>query len=122
MVSQRDDLTIELITLLNLTGQSEKALEILEGRRFHPWEGGEGLVSGQWVAAHVLLGLDALKRAELERALGHFVEAGTYPHNLGDGKHLLTPETHLHYFAGVALSRLNRLEGSARQLAQSGGE
>src|ERR1019366_9685150 len=91
-------------------GQSAKALAKLSGRRFHPWEGGEGLVSGQWVAAHLLLGLEALDRGEADQALRHFLEAGTYPHNLGEGKHLLTPETHLHYFAGVALSRLNRAE------------
>ena len=110
LVAQRDDLTIELITLFNLTGQSARALATLEGRRFHPWEGGEGLASGQWVAAHLLLGLDALECGEPDKALRYFLDAGTYPRNLGEGKHLLTSETHLHYFAGVALSRLNRAE------------
>ncbi|HZU26365.1 MAG TPA: DUF5107 domain-containing protein, partial [Bryobacteraceae bacterium] len=62
LVARRDDLTVELITLLNLCGRSTEALEILLSRRFHPWEGGEGLVSGQFAAAHLLLGLDALAR------------------------------------------------------------
>src|SRR5690606_35701108 len=39
LVDQRDDLTIEYVTLLNLAGEHEHALDILLGRRFHPWEG-----------------------------------------------------------------------------------
>ena len=104
LVDQRDDLTIELSTLYNLTGQSAKALSILLSRRFHPWEGGEGLASGQYVAAHLRLGVDALGRGEAEVALSHFEAARHYPHNLGEGKHLLTLETHLDYFTGLAFS------------------
>ena len=104
LVDRRDDLTIELSTLYNLTGQSAKALSILLSRRFHPWEGGEGLASGQYVAAHLRLGVDALGRGEAEVALSHFEAARHYPHNLGEGKHLLTLETHLDYFTGVAFS------------------
>lgn len=43
MVSQRDDLSIELCSLYNQTGQHEAALKILTSRHFQPWEGGEGL-------------------------------------------------------------------------------
>lgn len=110
LVHRRDDLTIELITLYNLTGHSSKALASLSTRRFHPWEGGEGLVSGQYVAAHLLLGLEALDGGAPDRALVHFEAAQVYPHNLGEGKHLLTPETHLHYYTGVTLDRMNRHE------------
>ena len=51
-VLKRDDLTVEYVTLLNRVGRHADAAAILAGRRFHPWEGGEGLVSGQWVVAH----------------------------------------------------------------------
>ena len=47
LTAQRDDLIVELVTLYNQDGRSEEALRILAARRFHPWEGGEGLVSGQ---------------------------------------------------------------------------
>jgi tetratricopeptide (TPR) repeat protein len=110
LVDRRDDLTIELSTLYNLTGQSAKALSILLSRRFHPWEGGEGLASGQYVAAHLLLGVDALGRGEPGVALSHFEAARHYPQNLGEGKHLLTLETHLDYFTGRALSLARRAE------------
>jgi tetratricopeptide (TPR) repeat protein len=64
LVDQRDDLVVELVTLYNQTSENEKALQILSARRFHPWEGGEGLVSGQYVTAHLLLGRQALKAGD----------------------------------------------------------
>jgi tetratricopeptide (TPR) repeat protein len=110
LVDQRDDLTIELVSLYNFTGQSDTALAILLARRFHPWEGGEGLVSGQYVAAHMLLGVEALGGGNAGDALSHFEAARHYPHNLGEGKHLLTRETHLDYFGGLALTLASRAE------------
>ena len=44
LVQDRDDCSVELANLYNLTGQSEKALDLCLKRRFHPWEGGEGQV------------------------------------------------------------------------------
>ena len=110
LVDQRDDLTIELVTLYNLTGRSAKALSILRARRFHPWEGGEGLVSGQYVAAHLVLGVNALEHGQAASALNHFEAARQYPQNLGEGKHLFTPETYLDYFTGLALSITGRYD------------
>lgn len=110
LVDERDDLVIEFVTLCNQTHQSAKALDILAARRFHPWEGGEGLASGQYVAAHVLLGRDLLDSGDPKKALAHFQAAHEYPNNLGEGKHLLTLETHLDYFSGLALQNLDRLE------------
>lgn len=121
LVKRRDDLTIELTALYNQTGRSRKALEILQSRRFHPWEGGEGLVSGQYVWAHLLLGHEALENRKWEEALQHFEAAQHYPENLGEGKHLLTPENHLHYFEGVARKGMGDSEGaraSFRRAAQ----
>lgn len=114
LVSKRDDLTVEFITLLNQTGCAERALEMLLSRRFNPWEGGEGLVSGQYVWAHILLGRSLLESGNPQKALAYFSAAREYPHNLGEGKHLLTRETHLDYFAGLALSQMGR-EDEAHQ-------
>jgi tetratricopeptide (TPR) repeat protein len=108
LVAQRDDLTIELVTLHNQTGESEAALAVLATRRFHPWEGGEGLVSGQYVTAHVLLGRRLLESGDPAGALRHFDAARTYPPNLGEGKHLLTSETDLDYYTGLACSMMGR--------------
>ncbi|MCP5750827.1 hypothetical protein NL359_37505, partial [Klebsiella pneumoniae] len=42
---KRDDMTAELLNLWHLTGQADKAADILATRKFHPWEGGEGKVT-----------------------------------------------------------------------------
>ena len=123
LVEQRDDLTIEQATLYNQTGQPKKALQIILTRRFHPWEGGEGLVSGQYIWAHVLVGLECLKAGKAREALEHFEAAQRYPENLGEGKHLLAPENHLHYFAALAHEALGELEEAKRcfeKAAQAG--
>lgn len=106
LVDLRDDLTVELITLLNQTGRSAEALRRLESRRFSPWEGGEGLVSAQYVAAHKALGDEALLADNAAQALHHFESARHYPENLGEGKHLLTLERDLEYLSGVAAEAL----------------
>lgn len=120
LVAQRDDLTVEMITLLNQTGQPDKALQMLSCRRFNPWEGGEGLVSGQYVWSHLLIGRSLLESEDHEKALAHFEAAREYPHHLGEGKHLLTQETHLDYFTGVALSKLGRVEEARQYWAKAG--
>jgi tetratricopeptide (TPR) repeat protein len=108
LVHRRDDLTIELVTLYNQLGRSEQALSILLARRFHPWEGGEGLVSGQYVTAHLLLGREALQGGDPLSALHHFELSTEYPHTFGEGKHALQPETDIDYFTGMAMSALGR--------------
>jgi tetratricopeptide (TPR) repeat protein len=112
LVEQRDDLYVEYVTLLNQMGEPETALELLRTRRFHPWEGGEGKVSSQFVTAHLLLGRKALEAGDAERALEHIEAAQSYPESLGEGKHLLTPEADLRYLAGLARKALRDEEGS----------
>lgn len=109
LVRQRDDLTIEHIALLNLTGQHKRALDLLLERRFSPWEGGEGLASGQYVRAHTALGRAALDSGDFQLAARHFRKARHYPENLGEGKHLLTLERQLDYFEGTALERAGEM-------------
>jgi len=112
LVNQRDDLVLERATLYNQLGQPQTALDILLCRRFHPWEGGEGLASGQYVWAHFLLGDGALESGKPAEALRHFEAAQNYPPNLGEGKHLLTPENHLDYFEGLAHAALGHEEAA----------
>jgi tetratricopeptide (TPR) repeat protein len=106
LLEQHDGLTIELVSLYNQTGNPERALSILVSRRFHPWEGGEGLASEQYVLSRILLGREALDRGDAGTALEHFEAARVYPHSLGEGKPLLIEEGHVDYFAGQAHSSL----------------
>jgi tetratricopeptide (TPR) repeat protein len=114
LVASRDDLTVEYVTLLNQCGRCEEALELLASRRFSPWEGGEGLVSAQYVHAHRSLGKTALVDGRFVEALRHFEEARHYPENLGEGKHLLTQERDLDYLSGLAAEGLGDIAVARR--------
>ena len=112
IVSDRDDLSIERAALYNQLGDHTKALEIVTTRQFHPWEGGTGRVAGQYVAAHLALGREALSAGDGVEALEHFQAAQEYPETLGEGKSPLTPEAHLHYHEGLAREALGDSEGA----------
>ncbi|MBN1249041.1 MAG: tetratricopeptide repeat protein, partial [Anaerolineae bacterium] len=127
LVRDRDDLSTELATLFNQTGQPQKALDYMLSRRFHPWEGGTGRISRQYVEAHLQLGRNALEAGDAELALSHFETAqATYPENLGERKHLLWPEADVDYYTGLAKQALGDSEGAAaafeRVLNARGGE
>jgi hypothetical protein len=47
LVEQRNDSTIELVTVLILVGRHAEAYAELMRRRLHPWESGEGRVTSQ---------------------------------------------------------------------------
>ncbi len=106
LVSERDDLTVEQVTLLNQLGRWDEALAILNTRRFSPWEGGEGLTSAQFVYAHRAMGIARLNEGDAAEAFKHFEAARNFPPNLGEGKHLLTLERDLDYFSGLAAEQL----------------
>lgn len=104
LVSMRDDLSVELATLFNQTGEAAKALEVLNSRLFQPWEGGEGLALAQHVRAYLMLGREALAEAKSARALACFEAALKPPENLGEAKHLLANQSNVYFWLGVAYS------------------
>ncbi|MGB8479658.1 MAG: DUF5107 domain-containing protein [Acidobacteriaceae bacterium] len=106
LLGTRDDLTVELATLLNATGASEEALAILKTRKFQPWEGGEGLVLSQWTGANLALGRECLSRGDAPAALSLFKVALSQPENLGETTHLLANQSETFYWAGVASSEI----------------
>ena len=114
LVSRRDDLSVELCQLYNQTGQPEKALGILDQRKFQPWEGGEGGPLGQHVRAQLALGRAALARGSHTEAKQHFELALASPHNLGEAKHLLANQSDIHFWFGCAMEQLGE-QKSARE-------
>ena len=112
LVEQREDLLVNLAELYNQTGRPEKALEVLLGHTFHPWEGGEGSTSCEYVLAHVLLGQAALKEGWAHEALAHFEQALDYPPNLGEGKGTDSLEALVHYHAGLAWETLGDMQAA----------
>jgi tetratricopeptide (TPR) repeat protein len=121
LLAQRDYLAIEHVAVLNLLGQSERALETLTTRRFFPWEGGEGTVSGEYVAAHLMLGRTALETGNPTQALAHFQAAQVYPETLGEGKYGAGADAPALYWEGVvheALGNQPSAQACYRQIAQ----
>lgn len=107
---QRDDLYLEYVTLLNQLGQYEEAIRMIDARKFHPWEGGEGKVPAQYQLARVELVKQLLAEKKYEEALALIEECFIYPHNLGEGKLYGAQENDFNYYKACALSGLGRKE------------
>ncbi|MFD2255480.1 DUF5107 domain-containing protein [Luteolibacter algae] len=122
LVDDRDDCSVALVELYNLTDQPENALELLLNRRFHPWEGGEGKVLRQFTVAHLLLGQKALDGGDAARALDHFTKAMQPPENLGEAYHLLQAKTDVNYWTGRALRALGNEREAQKCFESSAGE
>lgn len=112
LVEERDDLFLEYITLLNIVEQYKKSIDLLSERIFHPWEGGEGKVTGQYVLAHVELGKRYLAKEKYELAIQLLKKALTYPHNLGEGKLAGAQENNIYYYLGLAYEGQNQIHQS----------
>ena len=59
-MERRDDLSVERVTLYNQLGEYEKAKSLIASRKFHPWEGGEGKISGQYIICRIELAKKAI--------------------------------------------------------------
>jgi tetratricopeptide (TPR) repeat protein len=121
-VLHRDDLYLEVITLHNLIGNHEKALEQIMKHQFHPWEGGEGKVTGQYLFAHTELAKIALANKQNELALEHLKATEVYPHNLGEGKLYGAQENDIWYWIGCTYEAMGQKEKAIHywQLASIG--
>lgn len=102
LIAQRDDLLLEEITLLNMTGHYDEAMKKLDAHQFHPWEGGEGKVSGQYQLCRVELARQAMDSQEYDCAIQLLEECLVYPHHLGEGKLHGAQENDFYYLLGCA--------------------
>lgn len=108
LIQRRDDLVLEEITLLNETGHYAEAMQKLDSRIFHPWEGGEGKVSGQYQICRVELAKQALTAKKYEEAIRLLSECLEYPHHLGEGKLYGAQENDFYYLLGIAYDALGQ--------------
>ena len=106
LITKRDDLMLEEITLLNQTGYYEEAMQKLDAHQFHPWEGGEGKVPAQYQICRVELAKQAVANKEYEKAIGLLKECLEYPCHLGEGKLFGAQENDFYYFLGIAYDAL----------------
>lgn len=103
LVATRDDLTVQLAGLLTTLDRADEALDLLAGRSFQPWEGGEGTVLAAWDDAHRTLALAALDVGDPDRAVAHARAALAPVASLGEARHPLDSTADLHLLLGDAL-------------------
>jgi tetratricopeptide (TPR) repeat protein len=102
LLKRRDDLSIELCALYNQTGLHDKAAQLLNSRKFQPWEGGEGGPLGQHVRSQLALGRAAFAKRDFAAARAYFEQALTSPQDLSEAKHLLANQSDIHFWLGCA--------------------
>lgn len=107
LLDSRDDLFVEYLTLINNNEEFEKAYKLILGRRFHPWEGGEGKITKQYVCALIEMAKRALKNNDVEDAIVLLRKALEYPENLGEGKLAGAQENDISYYLGCAYNLLD---------------
>jgi tetratricopeptide (TPR) repeat protein len=122
LVEQRDDVYLEYVTLNNQLGNHAKAIELIDNRIFHPWEGGEGKVPAQFQLARVELAKQFIAQNEYEKAIQLLNECLEYPHNLGEGKLHGAQENDFYYWLGCAYEGLGQMDKARNywELAKDG--
>lgn len=114
LLRDRDDLYIEYITLLNLTGHYQKACDCMMEHHFHAWEGGEGKITTQYKLALLRLAEQAQAEKRYAEAEQLLRRAFVYPENLGEGRLEGTKDNHLYYHLGLVLEAQGK-EQEAKQ-------
>jgi tetratricopeptide (TPR) repeat protein len=117
---KRDDLMIEYATLLNLLGRYGNAYEFIMSHKFHPWEGGEGKITAQYVVSLVEMARQAMTEEEWGAAEEYLTKALKYPENLGEGKLEGTKDNHINYYLGVVMENQGK-EEEARAYFETAG-
>ena len=107
-MERRDDVYLERAALYNMLGQYRKAYDLIMARQFHPWEGGEGKVSGQYIYSLVEMAKQHLQVQEYQQAIDQLNQAMHYPDNLGEGKLYGAQENDIFYWLGCAYEGLGQ--------------
>lgn len=119
LVAVRDDLTVEICSIYNQTNQPQKALELLEKRNFQPWEGGEGQVLREFVAANILSGRKCLTENKFAEARNHFLKCLNPPKNLSETHHLRANKADIYFWLGMTEENLGNPEKALEYLILS---
>jgi tetratricopeptide (TPR) repeat protein len=105
IVFKRDDLTAELLSLWNSSGKWPQAAGVLREKVFHPWEGGEGKITGQYLLNQMHLALALLQDDEPGKAAELLQQALRYPHNLGEGRLPGQTDNDIWYLLGTCATK-----------------
>lgn len=122
LLDGRDVLFLSYITLLNKNGNYEKALNLIENHIFHPWEGGEGKVSGEYKTSLFALAEAEIEKGNFQKAIEFCEKTTVYPDNLGEGKLPNVPDNRAHYLIGICYKNMGEFDKARKYftLATSG--
>lgn len=111
-VLKKDEALGAMINLKIFAGKTDESISLLKIRTFNIWEGGSAFDTGQaWADAHLIRGLNYLKRKHYQEALCDFQTALTRPENLraeGPNSRL----NQIKYWMGCAFDALNQKENA----------
>ena len=113
VIEDRDDLTCDYAELLVMDGRASEALQVLQGRQFQPWEGGEGRVLSLWEFTNLTLGRQAMAAGDQATAVAYARQAIDTPQSLGEARHMLANCADLYLFLGDALDASGDHAGAA---------
>lgn len=119
LVESRDDLYVEYMKILNLTGSYGQAFKLMSKRHFHPWEGGEGKVTTQYRLSLILMALQAMKAKNWQLAHEKLIMAQHYPENLGEGKLECQKDNDIHYLLGLVSQHLSQAEEATTEFRKA---
>lgn len=120
---KRDDLTAELLSLYHIHHKVDAAAEILWRRQFHPWEGGEGKVTGQFLINHQRRALALMQERHYAEAYDVLRQSLSYPANLGEGRLVGQSDNDIWFLMAICAEKMGEKEQSqsALQHALQGG-
>jgi tetratricopeptide (TPR) repeat protein len=121
IVKQRDDAFVREIIVLNLAGQSEKAVEYLNKSNFHFREG-SSRVRDITVDAHILLGKKYLSDKHNELALEQFLSTVGTPENSKSSGSGDNRGPQINYYIGLAYEALGKKANAEKYYSLSSGQ
>lgn len=120
-VMKHDDAVMRLLSLYNVTGKYDKAIQIMHNRHFHLWEGG-GQIHGIYADSHMLKGMTLLAKKNYQKAIQEFDLATQYPANLEVAPSYRGGyEAKAYYLAGEAYEGMKQA-GKAQEFYQKAAE
>ena len=110
VVIKKDDALGAMINLKIFAGKTDESISLLKSRTFSIWEGGSAFNTGQaWADAHLIRGLNSMKKKHFQEALTDFQTALHAPENLraeGSNSRL----NQIKYWIGCAFSAMDEKE------------
>ena len=116
---ERDDLALVHATLLLDADRLDEAWNLLTGRVFRPFEGGEGRVIAAFDRASCRRARRLLAAGEADAAASLLAEGLVPPASLGEGRHPAVPQAERLVLLGDALTALGNVDGARRAWSQA---